>query len=117
MPARIHSYTGTVQHGSKRATALGFHTLNIPLEGTTFSGIYAAKVKIENAEYRAAAFADPNRKILEAHLLDFSGELYGKEATIELHKKIRESEKFTDDSQLREAIASDVKAVREYFNL
>lgn len=122
-------YTGIVQHGSKRAESLGYATLNIPLEDPSVSGVYAAKVKIEAnpaepdarpegfREYRAAAFADSERKILEAHLLGFFGDLYDKKVTIELHKKIRESKKFENDVQLREAIASDVKAVREYFHL
>lgn len=112
----MNSYTGIVERGGGRASALGYPTINIPLTDPALSGIYAAKVKIEKAEYAAAAFADQKRKLLEAHLLDFSGELYGKEVTIEVHKKIRDSEKFSDDVKLREAIVDDIKNVREYFD-
>lgn len=111
----MHSYTGIVEHGTKRAAKLGFPTINIPLEDTEVSGIYAARVKVEGKEYLAAMFADPKRKLLEAYILDFSGELYGKEIDIELHEKVRESQQFSDDATLRTAIADDIAKVRAYF--
>jgi riboflavin kinase/FMN adenylyltransferase len=109
-----HQYSGTVEHGSKRAAALGYPTINIKLEDSV-SGVYAAKVYADGKEYRAAAFADPSRKLLEAHLIDFSGDLYGRDATIELHEKLRDSKTFTDDDSLKAAIDDDVAKVREYF--
>ena len=121
----MHSYAGTVMKGQGRATALGFPTANISLSDDSVSGIYAARVKVGDSEYMAAVFADQKRKLLEAHLLDFSGELSakggsasggnGKNITIELCKKIREHEDFTNDDDLRAAIAKDVADVREYF--
>lgn len=79
------------------------------------SGIFAAKVFVDGKEYSAAAYADPSRKILEAHLLDFSGDLYGKEIEIELFEKIRDAEPFSDETSLQAAIAADVAKIREYF--
>ncbi len=108
-------FKGIVEKGTKRAAALGFSTINISLNDKTVSGIYAAKVKVGGEEYEAAAYADPKRKVLEAHLLDFSAALYGWNVTIELLKKIRENKKFTDDTSLRAAIASDIEKVRKYF--
>ena len=111
----MHSYTGIVVRGKGRAKALGYPTANIALADDSVSGIYAARVKTEGAEYMAAAFADQKRKLLEAHLLDYSGDLSGKNITIELSKKIREHEDFINDEDLRAAIAEDIKNVREYF--
>ena len=111
----MSTYTGIVQKGAKRGKELGFPTANIALDDASVSGIYAAKVKVGDTEYKAAAFADQERKILEAHLLDFAGDLYGQSITIELLKKIRESALFTDDAVLRAAIAADIAKVREYF--
>ena len=111
----MHSYAGIVTRGQGRATVLGFPTANIALADDSISGIYAARVKVEGAEYIAAAFADQKRKLLEAHLLDYSGDLSGKNITIELSKKIREHEDFINDEDLRAAIAEDIKNVREYF--
>jgi riboflavin kinase/FMN adenylyltransferase len=114
----VSIFKGIVQSGTKRAAALGFPTVNIPLNDRSISGIYAARVYVQDeAPYMAAVFADKKRKLLEAYLLDFSDNLYGLEVKIELHKKIREEREFHDEASLREAIAGDVKAVREYFHL
>ncbi|MCR4281197.1 MAG: adenylyltransferase/cytidyltransferase family protein [Candidatus Kaiserbacteria bacterium] len=108
-------YTGITKSGKGRGTTLGFPTANIQLEDNSVSGIYAARVKVDGEEYLAAAFADPKRKLLEAHLLDYSGELNGKSISIKLCKKIREHEDFANDADLRTAIAMDIVRVREYF--
>ena len=107
-------YKGVVQEGEKRGVTLGFPTINIPLAGKDVSGIFAAKVFVDGKEYLAAAYANVSRDILEAHLLDFSGDLYGKEVEIELLEKIRDDEKFSDESALKAAIAGDIAKVREY---
>ena len=109
------NYTGIVQKGTRRGEALGFRTVNIPLSDTSVSGVYTAKVKVGDETYEAVAFADQVRHVLEAHLLDFSGDLYGWKITIELLKKIRERKKFPDDKSLKDAISGDMKATRAYF--
>lgn len=109
------TYTGIVERGIKRGKALGFPTANISLEDKAISGVYAGQVRVEHTTYQAALFANRERKILEAYLLDFSGNLYGKEITMELHKKIRDSEKFTDEMDLIRQIKDDVVAIRAYF--
>jgi riboflavin kinase/FMN adenylyltransferase len=108
-------YVGIVEKGTKRAAELGFSTINIPLDDKTVSGIYAAKVKIGEEEYEAAAYADQKRKVLEAHILDFSKDLYGWNVKIELLKKIREHKNFANDEELQRAIAGDIATVRAYF--
>jgi riboflavin kinase/FMN adenylyltransferase len=108
-------FKGTIQHGNGTGKTLGFPTLNIPLEEESVSGIYAAIVTIKDSEYHAAAYADTRRKLLEAHLLHFEDDLYGLEATIELKKKIREDQRFDDEMELKQTIASDVRAIEEYF--
>ena len=110
----MHSFTGIVQRSSKRATALGYPTVNIPLGDDSY-GVYAARVFVDDRVYRAAAFADPKRKILEAHIVDFEGDLYNKEVTIELVRKLRDTQTFDTDAKLRTAIADDIAKVREYF--
>jgi len=105
-------YRGIVQKGKRRGTALGFPTLNIPLAGAEVSGVYAAKVIVSGKEYQAAAFANPEQNVLEAHLLDFSGDLYGKNVEIELFERVRNSMSFSDDSVLRAVILDDIRRVR-----
>lgn len=111
----MNSHTGEVIKGNGRATALGFPTANIVLNDASVSGIYAARVRVQHSEYAAAVFADQKRNVLEAHVLDYAGELNGKSVTIELCGKMRERGEFRNDDALRAAIAADVARVREYF--
>ncbi len=111
----MNTYTGIVGRGTARAAALGYPTINIPLTDESLTGIYAAYVKVGEEEYEAVAYADVKRGVLEAHLLDFSADLYGWNVTIRLLKKIREYKRFKDDESLKRAIADDVASARRYF--
>jgi riboflavin kinase/FMN adenylyltransferase len=121
----VNKYSGIVQKGAKRGAALGFPTINIPLEDTSPSGIYVARVRVGEEEYEAVAFADKKRKILEAHLLDFpaqgrsasggSIDLYGWNVSIELLEKMRDEKKFLNDTKLKATIADDIAKVRKFF--
>jgi riboflavin kinase / FMN adenylyltransferase len=108
-------YKGVVQKGEQTGQELGFPTINIPLQGETPEGIFAAKVSVDEKIYFAAAYANTERGILEAHLLDFSDDLYGKEVEIELVEKIRKDKKFANVDELKQAIAEDVAKVRKSF--
>ena len=105
-------YSGIVTRGQGAATRLGFPTVNIVLVDDSVNGVYAAKIRADGGHYMGAVFADQKRKLLEAHLLDFSGDLYGKEITIEVYEKIRDSQYFKDEQQLSAAIAEDVRKTR-----
>ena len=109
-------YSGIVQRGGEYGRRLGFPTANIPLEDASVSGIFAAAVRVGEETYNAAAYADQRNKVLEAHLLDFEGDLYGKELGIELLGKIREDRRFESEEEAKETIAADIAAVRKYFN-
>ena len=90
--------------------------MNIGLTGGSVSGIYVARVVYDDKEYPATAFADQKRNVLEAHVLNKDLDLYGKKITIELLKKIRDTEMFQNDKALKAAIARDVDAARRYFD-
>lgn len=112
----MKTFHGIVLKGKRRGHALGYPTLNIPLLDEGVAAVYAARVHVGGADPSlAAAFADPKRKILEAHLLDFDADLYGKEIRIDLVAKIRDSARFESDDALKAAIAGDIAKVREYF--
>lgn len=108
-------YTGIVQQGNQYGRILGFPTANIPLEDPT-SGVFAAEVRCDAAVYGAVVFANQKHHILEAHLLDFDGDLYGKEIHIELLKQLRERVDFNTEGEAKEVIAKDVAAARTYLN-
>lgn len=111
----MRSYVGIVVNGFKRATALGFPTLNIPLDDSELSGIYAGTVVFDETAHNAALYADQERKILEAHLLNFDGAFEGGEITITPLKKIRDKETFASFEQLQAAIANDIIKIRRFF--
>lgn len=112
----MNIYKGIVQEGSKRARTLGYPTANIKQDDPSVSGVYAAIVRIDKAMYHAAAFADPARQLLEAHIFGLSEPMYGRNMSIELVEKIRETAQFENDEALRLAIEGDIAKVREYFN-
>ncbi len=107
--------TGIVKKGQELGKSIGFPTANIPLDDDRFSGTYAGKAIVDGTEYIAAVYANQNRKLLESHLLDFSGDLYGKEMTVTLYEKLAESKGFKSDVEREEFIAWAVESVREFF--
>jgi riboflavin kinase / FMN adenylyltransferase len=58
---------------------------------------------------------DSGRWLLEVHLLDFSGALYGRLVEVELLAKLRDESKYDSLAQLQAAIAADTAAAREWF--
>ncbi len=115
-PSAMKSFLGVVQRGKGRGRELGFPTANIALPQKNVTGIYAAKAYLKGeAPYMAAVFADPVRGLLEAHLLDFEGNLYDTPMRVELLEKLRDTILYGDEAHLKEAIAEDIARVRKYF--
>jgi riboflavin kinase/FMN adenylyltransferase len=118
---RRYRLTGTVEEGARRGRQLGFPTANIkpgPRRTLPADGVYAAVVPLDGREYRAVVnlgsrptFAEEER-LLECHVLDYSGDLYGRELSVEFVDRIREVRKFASLEALREQIARDADAAR-----
>jgi len=105
-------YGGTVIHGDGEGRRLGYPTANIAIQ-ETLSGIWAGTVAHDGREYPAAVFASKRRPILEAHLLDFEGDLYGQDIVISMTEPIRDERAFASIDELKAVIAKDVQKVRE----
>ena len=60
---------------------------------------------------------DAGRVMLEAHLFDFAGGLYGQRLRVEFLHKLRDEEKYDDMTQLTAAISADARAARAWFGL
>jgi len=106
---------GIVIQGKQRGHGLGFPTANIKFEGDLASGVYAGIVNFQGKEYRAAIFYGNDKKIMEAHILGISGDLYGKLIEIKPLKKIREVMKFESDEEMKQQIVADIKKIRNMF--
>ncbi|MBI1326638.1 MAG: bifunctional riboflavin kinase/FAD synthetase [Alphaproteobacteria bacterium] len=113
---------GIVCHGDKRGRTLGYPTANVPLRETIHPayGIYAGLVRIEGEkEWRQAALNIGIRPmfktaeaLLEAHILDFTGDIYDKNISIRPLLRIRAEEKFESLDALKEQIETDCQKIR-----
>lgn len=118
---RPYAVSGTIVRGEQRGRALGFPTINVappPDKLLPHDGIYATWVTIGGRRHRAASslgvrptFGGGPRK-LEAYLLDFSGDLYGQEATVAFVERLRDEQRFDSAEALAAQIARDVERTR-----
>ena len=109
--------------GDKIGVQLGFPTANLQVTGLALppNGVYAARTRWRDQIYRVAlniglrptvASALPELRV-EAHLLDFTGNLYGEELELDIIAKLRDEQRFASLEALRQQIAHDVAAVRQ----
>jgi riboflavin kinase/FMN adenylyltransferase len=108
---------GTVVAGDARGGTLGFPTANLRLDPALLVpayGIYAG----EADGHRAAISIGTNphyggaERRVEAHLLDFSGDLYGRRLVVQLWRRLRDEQAFSSEEELVAQIARDVADTR-----
>jgi riboflavin kinase / FMN adenylyltransferase len=122
--ARPYSISGRVVHGKKLGRELGFATANIQLKHNRppLTGIYAVRVYGVGASARPAVasvgvrptITASGRAVLEAHLFDFSGDLYGRHVRVEFLRKIRDERKYPDLDTMKAQIARDCEAAKSF---
>lgn len=119
---RFHAVSGTVAHGRGAGTGMGFATANLDLAANETmlpaEGVYAAWAEVDGARYpsavnlgTAASFSDATSP-LEAHLLGFTGDIYGKKVRVEFVRRLRAQRVFTDTDELVETVKGDIASVR-----
>jgi riboflavin kinase/FMN adenylyltransferase len=121
-----HPYTisGRVAHGARLGRGLGFPTANIVLRRTApISGVFAVEVEglaggkktgVASVGLRPTVNPVPI-PLLEVHLFDWDGDLYGSHIKVRFLKKLREEKKYDGLDSLRRAIAQDAQQAKEYF--
>ena len=122
-----HPYTrsNTVAHGKKLGSTLGFPTVNLAFQPgvmTPAFGVYATKVYFDEECYLAVTNVgvrptvdDGNRVTVEGYLLDYSGDLYGKNLRMEFYKHLRGERKFPSLEELRAEVMRNAEQTRAYF--
>jgi riboflavin kinase/FMN adenylyltransferase len=122
---RPFELTGEVVRGAGRGRGLGIPTANLRPEGELLprTGIYAGRAQlVDGSLERAAAisigtnptFVPGARELtVEAYLLDFVGDLYGKRLRLELLSRLREERRFASVEELVEQIHKDIARTRE----
>ncbi len=115
---------GRVEQGDERGRALGFPTANLGIDDYLVPalGVYAVRVMIDEAEDGAwqtgvanlgrRPTVDGSRILLEVHLFDFAGDLYGRHLRVQLIDFLRREKKFDGLEGLRAQIAEDCRQAR-----
>ena len=121
---RPYSLSGKVSHGRAIGRTLGFPTVNLPFLSGKLpprAGVYYSRVRTGDSCHAAVTnigvrptFKDVSAApTLEAHLLDFSGDLYEKEIVVELVRFLRPERAFTDPMALKEAVMRDIESAKQ----
>jgi riboflavin kinase / FMN adenylyltransferase len=121
---RPHQVRGVVGRGDRRGRDLGFPTANVHVPAGVVlpaDGIYAGRYHHADGDSTPAAinlgrrptfYADGER-LLEAHLLDWGGDLYGEDARIDFVARLRGEERFESADALVDQMRRDVEATRK----
>jgi riboflavin kinase/FMN adenylyltransferase len=122
---RPFTMSGRVVHGEKLGRELGFPTANIVLRRRPpLAGIFVVECQLEGEARWRPGVASVGRRptvnptalpLLEAHLLDYAGNLYRRHLHVRFLKKLRDEEKYDDVPALRAAIEVDAAQARTYF--
>jgi riboflavin kinase/FMN adenylyltransferase len=121
-----HQYvlTGTVVSGRKIGQTIGVPTANIHVPENVLlprSGVYACKTCVDGKAYLAVTNIGSRPTVgghhitVEPWLLDFEGDLYGKELTLAFYKFLRPEQKFESLAQLQHEIQKNAGQTREFF--
>jgi riboflavin kinase/FMN adenylyltransferase len=118
MLGRAYSLAGTVVRGDGLGHQLGFPTANIEATGLALPphGVYAVHAETGDRTWRAVlnighrpTLRDPNPQLrVEAHLIDFAGDLYGQELEVTVVDRLRAEKQFASLGELRQQIAQDI---------
>lgn len=120
-----HAYfiMGRVVYGRQLGRTLGVPTANIRLQRyrAALEGVYAVRIRGLEKPYEGVAnigvrpTVDGREPLLEVHLFDFQGDLYGRLLTVEFVRKIREERTFDGLDSLKHQIHADIRTAREAF--
>jgi riboflavin kinase / FMN adenylyltransferase len=115
---------GTVVRGAERGRTIGFPTANLAGIATLIppDGVYAGRALAEGAWYAAGINLGPNptfqeqQRKVEIHLIDFQGDLYGREMEVEFLERLRDTTRFSGVEELKVQLQRDIARTRELVN-
>jgi len=118
-----YAYEGRVIHGDARGRQLGFPTANIAMpDPAPLAGVFAVEaVAADGRVHRGVAnvgrrpTVGGRRVLLEAHLFDFAGDLYGQRLSVRFLKRLRAEQKFASLLALQAQIEQDRQAAHAFF--
>ncbi|MEM8858445.1 MAG: bifunctional riboflavin kinase/FAD synthetase [Chloroflexota bacterium] len=120
---RNYSLHGEVIKGDQRGRTIGFPTANLDVweeKVIPANGVYATWIILPNGERWMSATnvgvrptVDGQSMRIEAHLLDFEGDLYGQDLGLEFVKRVRGEKRFSGLAELKDQIDADVAEIRQ----
>jgi riboflavin kinase/FMN adenylyltransferase len=122
-----YTLTGKVVHGDRVGRRLGYPTANLEIEDPQKlipkSGIYAVHAQVDGTWFKSMAYIGPRPtlhptgpSVVEVHVLDYKGDLYGKELCIRFLSRLRDDRKFESLEELQAQIRLDESKTRLYFD-
>lgn len=117
-----YSITGCVAHGFQEGRRIGFPTANIVPESAEKlvpgNGVYATRVSVEGGEWMPAMLnigRNPTfqrqQTTIEAHIIGFEGDIYGRKVRVEFGRKLRDEQRFESVEALQKQLEADKKEV------
>ncbi len=114
----LYSISGTVVHGMQNGRKMGFPTANLgpycDLMQIPCNGVYSAIASVDGASYPAMVnigfrptFNGQDNRTIEAHILNFSEDIYFKPLTLQFVSYIRSERKFNSPNELAQQLAID----------
>ena len=122
---RYHEVRGRVAGGDRRGRTIGFPTANVEVPSSLAmpaDGVYAGwYVRPDGSRHPAAInlgrrptfYEQADTSLLEAHLLDFDGDLYGEQARVQFVGHLRDEARFDGIDALKGQLVRDVEAARQ----
>ena len=120
-----HLLTDTVRTGFRLGRTMDFPTINMQLDEGVLEprrGVYASRVILDDGVHMAVTNVgrrptfNGERTTVETHILDYSADLYGKQACVEFCRFLRDERKFESPEALSRQIRFDTEMTREFFN-
>lgn len=124
MLGRPYGVEGQVVRGDERGHQLGFPTANLAPQNRVIpaDGVYVTATLIEHEWRRSVTnigtrptFADGNNRLVETHVMNWSGDLYGDVVRVRFLHRLRAEKKFASVDQLRQQIEGDIARAHRYF--
>ncbi|WP_432542988.1 riboflavin kinase [Kineococcus sp. SYSU DK002] len=119
--------SGVVEHGDERGRLLGFPTANVAVPGHGLrDGVWAGTVQVDpggggalhvaavSVGHRPTFYGRDGHRLLEAHLLDFTGDLYDRTVEVRLHVRLRPQRRFDGTDGLVAQVHRDVAGTRAW---
>ncbi len=107
--------------GRKVGTKLGFPTANLHVSPEKYplkQGVYAVCVELDGKEYKGIAnygsrptFCD-EQVVFEVYMVDFDGDIYGREITVYINERIRDIKKFANTDELKVQLKNDLEKIK-----